>query len=75
MIMALYSNGTRFAAIITIRVTTSPNPGKTLEIGVPSAMKVEGLDVGVHDLLVEAGTSIQLLQGVEAEFLASRAAS
>lgn len=72
--MALYRNNTRFAAIVTIRVSTAPDPKKTLEIGLPSALKVEGLDVGVHDLLVEAGTSIQLMQGVEAEFLAVRAA-
>ncbi|MBK7830558.1 hypothetical protein [Nannocystis sp.] len=72
--MALYHNGTRFAAIVTIRVSAVQDPQKAFEIGTPSTMKVVGVDLGVHDLLVEPGESIQSGPGVEAEFLAARGA-
>lgn len=72
--MALYHNGTRFAAIVTINVAVTSNPKKTLEVGVPSSMNPVGADVGVHDLLVGPGESIQLEQGVEAQFVGVRGA-
>ncbi len=71
--MALYRNGTRFAAIVTIRVSAVQDPQKALEVGTPSTMKwVVGLDLGVHDLLVGPGASMQIGVGVEAQFLAAR---
>ena len=70
--MALYRNGTRFAAIVTIRVTAAPNPEKALKIGVGAAMKNVTADVGSHDVPVGPGESLELEQGVVAEFLASR---
>lgn len=72
--MALYSNGTRFAAILTIRINAVSDPKKTLMVGTPSAMYVVALEVGFHDLLVEPGESIELGQGVDAEFIATRGA-
>lgn len=72
--MALYHNGTRFAAIVTINVSVTSNPKKTLEVGVPSSMTTVGADVGVHDLLVGPGESIQLENGVDAQFVGVRGA-
>ena len=73
--MALYHNGTRFAAIVTINVSVTSDPKKTLEVGVPSSMNKVGADVGIHDLLVGPGESIQLDEGVEAQFVGVRGAA
>jgi len=72
--MALYHNGTRFSAIITLRVSAVADPKKVLSIGAPSTMKPMPIGVGVHDLLVGPGEVIQLEDGVEAQFLAARGA-
>lgn len=70
--MAFYHNNTRFAAIVTLKVSMTQDPKKTLEVGVQSAMNAVSADVGVHDLLVGAGESIQLEEGVEAQFISAR---
>lgn len=70
--MALYHNGTRLAAIVTLRVLATPNPEKTLEIGTPSTMKSVPLDVGVHDIMIGPFESIEFTQGADVHFLASR---
>lgn len=70
--MAFYHNNTRFAAIVTLKVSMTQDPKKTLEVGVQSAMSAVGADVGVHDLLVGPGESIQLEEGVEAQFISAR---
>lgn len=73
--MAFYHNRTRFSAIVTIRISAVQDPKKTIEVGVPSAMNLMGLEVGVHDLLVGPAESIELGEGVEGQFLSSRACS
>lgn len=72
--MLLYHNGTRFAAIITIKILAVQDPKKALSLGTDSAVNIVALDMGVHDLLVGPGESIRLEQGVDGQFLASRAA-
>lgn len=72
--MALYHNGTRLNTIVTLRITTVQDPQKALKIGLASAMKpVEG-ELGVHDIPVGPGEMIELGEGVDALFLASRGA-
>lgn len=71
--MALYKNQTRSASIVTLRISAVQDPKKALEIGPEeSAMKSVSADVGIHDLLVGPGESIELSDGVTAEFLAAR---
>ena len=72
--MPFYHNATRFAAIVTLRISVVQEPKKVVEVGMPSAMKAMDLEVGVHDLLVSSAESIELGQGVEGQFLAARAA-
>lgn len=48
---------------------------KTLEVGVASAMKAVGADLGVHDVHVGPGESIEVKPGVEADFLSARGVS
>lgn len=70
--MAFYRNNTRFVSIVTIKISLVPNPSKTLAIGLPSAMSTTGLELGIHDLLVGPGESIELEKDVEADFIAVR---
>ena len=73
--MALYHNGTRFAAIVTIRILAVQDPKKSLEVGVASAMKAVEADLGVHDVHVGPSESIEVKPGVEADFLSVRGVS
>jgi len=72
--MALYSNNTRFDAIVTIKVAAVVDPKDALKIGIQSAMKSVALQEGIHDLLVGPGEELDLSQGVVAEYLAARSA-
>lgn len=72
--MTFYHNGTRHAAIVTIRVVLVKDPKAVISMGTPSTMKTHGLDQGIHDLLVEPGGSIELMPDVEAEFISARGA-
>lgn len=72
--MAIYSNNTRFDAIITIKVTAVLDPKDALKIGIESAMKSVALQLGVHDLLVGPGEELELSEGASVEFLTARCA-
>lgn len=72
--MVFYHNGTRYAAVVTIRITSVQNPEKTLTTGTPSVKAMLSLDIGVHDVQVGPGESIQLEEGVDAQFLSARGA-
>ena len=70
--MALYRNMTRFEAIVTINITAILDKKKVLQVGLPSAKSAVSADVGVHDVRVGPGESLDLEEGVEAQFLAAR---
>ena len=70
-----YRNATRFGVIVTIKVLAAEDFEKVLEVGTPSTMKTLGLELGIHDLLVEPGEAIQLKQGVDVQFLNARGAA
>ena len=72
--MALYHNRTRLNTIVTIRIIAVQDPQKTLKIGLASAMKPVDAGIGVYDVHVGPGESIELGDGVDALFLASRGA-
>ena len=72
--MALYHNGTRLNTIVTLRITVVQDPKKALMIGLASAMNPVEAEIGVHDVPIGPGESIEPGEGVEALFLASRGA-
>lgn len=71
--MALYRNQTRSSAIVTIKISAVQDQKKALQIGPEaSAMRSVNADIGVHDILVDPGESVELGDEVLAEFLATR---
>lgn len=70
--MALYHNRTHRDAIVTVKIETVADPQKALKIGVKSAMNNVSGEIGVHDLVVGPGQSLELSEGVTATFLAVR---
>lgn len=72
--MALYHNGTRLNTIVTLRITAVQEPNNALKVGLASAMSPVEAGIGVHDIPVGPGESIEPGEGVEVLFLASRGA-
>lgn len=72
--MAFYHNHSRVDAVVTLRLTAVQEPAKALLLGIESALRPCALKLGVHDLVVPPGESIELPDGTSADFLASRRA-
>lgn len=71
--MALYTNTTRFSAVVTIEVMSVTDEQAALAITTPGATNTKlKAAVGHHDFIIEAGKSISLLAGTQAKFFAVR---
>jgi hypothetical protein len=71
--MALYTNNTRFSAIVTVDVSGVVDPKNALKIiAVDAADRELEASVGHHDLLVEAGKTLDVMQGTTATLFAVR---
>lgn len=71
--MALYTNNTRFSAIVTIEISSVIDAKNALKIVTTGAAdsKLEA-NVGHHDLLVEAGKGLEAMEGTVAKFFGVR---
>lgn len=70
--MPLYTNHTRSDAVVTVKIISVQDPENALKIGIESAMKGMTIKLGVHDLVVPPSASIEVSDGVIAEFIAAR---
>jgi hypothetical protein len=70
--VALYTNNTRFTAIVTIKLSVIQDAQAALSVGLKSTMRPVKLATGVHDIVVHPGEEIDLSDGTVAEFIASR---
>lgn len=71
--MALYTNNTRFSAIVTVEVTSVVDAKSALKLLTPDAAdsKLEA-NVGHHDFLVEAGKILDVMPGTAAKLAGVR---
>lgn len=67
----LYTNHTRHSVIVSIRIESTVDMKKSIQIGID----VESADVGVHDFIVAPGHSLTLAEGTVGEFISARADS
>lgn len=70
--MTIYTNHTRFAAIVTIEIDTAENPDAALEIGQSDYYEKVPGSKGVHDYFVDAGKEIRIVNNTVATFVAVR---
>jgi hypothetical protein len=70
--MALYKNQTRRDAVVTVKINSVIDPQKALSVGATSAMAAITAEVGFHDVVVGPGQVLEVSDGVDATFVASR---
>ena len=70
--MTIYTNHTRFGAIVTIEIDTAENPEAALEIGQNDYYEKAPGSKGVHDYFVDAGKEIRNANNTSAKFIAAR---
>ena len=70
--MLLYTNHTRFGAIVTIQISTTDVPEAALEIGQGSYYEQASGSKGVHDYFVDAGKELRTVGNTTASFLGAR---
>jgi len=73
--MAFYFNRTRHNAIVTVQISSVLDKEKALMVGAVSAMKVIPAEIGINDLVVGPGETLEILEGVTASFLGVRSAT
>jgi hypothetical protein len=75
--MAFYTNHTRFAAIVTVRINSVIDDKNVVKIGLPSAPEAEesSANTGYHDFLVRPGQILDLAEGTQADLVAVRSAT
>lgn len=73
--MPLYTNQTRFPAIVTLKITAAVDAKAALKIGTQDKKDDHPGDPGYHDVLVNPGKMLELGEGTTAEFVAARSAS
>lgn len=71
--MQLYTNTTRFNAIVTIKV--GPGNDKAITIGPSGAHSPQKVLAGHNDVLVPGGTSLEIEDGVDIVFISVRSSS
>lgn len=70
--MTIYTNHTRFGAIVTIEIDTTENPEAALEIGQKDYYEKAPGAKGAHDYFVDAGKEIRSSNNTVAKFISSR---
>lgn len=70
--MALYTNGSRHSAIVTIKVNSSQDLKAAIKVGIPEAQSARDVQLGHNDVAVQAGESLELSDGTDAVFIAVR---
>lgn len=70
--MTIYTNHTRFGAIVTIEIDTAENPEAALEIGLKDYHEQVPGSKGIHDYFVDAGKEIRTANNTTAKFISSR---
>ena len=71
--MALYTNHSRHPAIVTINIQTTADASKSIQKGTKQNFENIQADVGVHDLIVEAGLELKLAENTTATVVGVRA--
>lgn len=64
--MPIYTNHTRFSAIVTLRIESTNQPEAALEIGQAPLYDKQQADKGWHDFQVGPGMSIEAINGTVA---------
>ena len=72
--MPLYTNHTRFPAIVTVKITVVADTDAALKIGTKDVKDDHPGDAGYHDVLVNPEMMLELSEGTTAEFVTVRAA-
>lgn len=70
--MPVYTNHTRFPAIVTIQIESTNEPGAALQIGQDPIYAKHKADKGCHDFQVDPGMTIEALNGTVATVLGVR---
>jgi hypothetical protein len=70
--MPLYTNHTRFGAIVTIQIDTTDVPEAALEIGQGDYYEHVSGSKGVHDYFVDAGKELRTAGNTSAIFMGAR---
>jgi precorrin-6B methylase 2 len=70
--MVIYTNHTRFGAIVTIQIDTSDAPEAALEIGQADYYEKVPGSKGVHDYFVDAGKELRTANNTIANFVTVR---
>lgn len=73
--MIIYTNNTKYPAIVTIKVESTDKPSESLEIGSGDLHVKSAADVGVHDFVVDGGKQLRTANNTSASFLAVRGVS
>lgn len=71
--MALYTNHSRYSAIVTVQVQSTQNPSGSIEKGAKSSFVKLTADVGYHDFVVEPEQQLKLGENTTATLVAVRA--
>lgn len=72
--MPFYTNHTRHTAVLTINIISANDPKGGVKIGVKGALIPHAVHLGYNDIPVPAGVSLELMEGVNATFVAVRTA-
>lgn len=70
--MPLYTNHTRFPAIVTIQIESTSEPGAAIQIGQDPIYAKQKADKGWHDFQVDPGMTIEMSNGTVAVVLGVR---
>jgi hypothetical protein len=70
--MLIYTNHTRFSAIVTVRIESTDKPDEALHVGQDPLFRKQKADKGWHDLQVDAGMSIEAINNTIATVLGVR---
>lgn len=64
--MALYTNTTRFASIVTLQIDVVEKPEAAVRIGINGAMEEFSAAPGHYDFVIGAGKEIHLINNTKA---------
>lgn len=71
--MAVYTNNTRFSAIVTVEVSSVVDSKNALKIVTPDAAESKLVaGIGHHDFLIEAGKALDVMEGTAAKLFSVR---
>lgn len=70
--MAFYTNQSRHSAVVTMKINNAQDLKAAVKIGVEEVQSLKDVKLGYNDVVVQAGESIELLDGTDATFVSVR---